>query len=67
MNDYFSAAPDNAEIPEFKRKIVPHDYSWRIYKCETCGREKKISSIIFKLYSAPKCCGKEMECIATKK
>ena len=67
MNDYFAADSESKEQPEFKRKIVPHDYSWKIYQCETCGREKKISSIILKLYSAPKCCGKEMKCISVKK
>ncbi len=66
MNDYFSVSP-NEEIPEYKRKITPHENSWKVYKCQTCGREKKISSIILKLYSTPKCCGKEMECVTTKK
>ncbi len=67
MNDYFLNNNDNEKVPEYKRHIPQHEYTWKKYKCSECGKEKKISSIILKLYSAPKCCGKEMECIATIK
>ncbi|MBQ3566930.1 MAG: hypothetical protein IJA12_07105 [Oscillospiraceae bacterium] len=67
MNDYFISNNEDEKVPEYRRKIVQHEYSWKKYKCSKCGREKKMSSIILKLYSVPKCCGKDMECIAAKK
>jgi len=63
MNDYFLTPDNENKPPEIKREIPQHKYSWKKYKCSVCGREKKLSSIILKLYSAPKCCGKEMESI----
>ena len=53
------------DIPEFKKKIEPHHYTWKKYVCPVCGKEKKMSSIILKLYSVPKCCGTEMQCVVS--
>lgn len=61
----FQDETNNENAQEYVKKITPHEYTWKTYKCNICGNRKKLSSIVLKLYSTPKCCGQEMECISS--